>query len=405
MNLKQLGILLVIVVILGGAGLVLHHNQKSSWSSGGADVGKKLLGDFPVNDVTQIHVKQGTNELTLAKSNDLWIVRERRGYPADFSQISQLLLKLRDLKIVQSEEVGPSQYARLNLAPGQGTNGVTIAEFIDANGKAIRTLYLGKAHMRESKQAPSMGMEGGDTSFPDGRYVLTSSNATTVAVISDPLTDINTQPAQWLDKAFFKNEKPRSVSVKFPEATNSWALSRDAETNQWTLADAKPDEKLDESKASEVTGALSSPTFTDVLNPQDGDFSNAKQIEIQDFDGYSYSIKVGAQTNDSYYLKVTTTASFETTRKPGKDETADQKKALDKVFEDNLSVAKEKFQRASRFNNWTYLVPEYTVSPILKTREQLLVEKPSTNSMSEATNEVSGATESGVTNAPVPKAE
>lgn len=398
MNLKQLGILLVIVVILGGAGLVLHHNQKQSWSTGGADVGKKLLGDFPVNDVAQIHIKQGTNELTLAKANDVWAVRERRGYPADFAKISALLLKLRDLKVVQSEEVGPSQYARLNLTPGQGTNAATVAEFSDANGKPIRTLVLGKTHMRESKQAPSMGMEGGDTSFPDGRYVLTSSNAPSVAVISDPLNDLAPQPAQWLDKTFFKNEKPRSVSVKFPEATNSWALSREGETNEWKLADAKTDEKLDESKASEVTGTLSSPSFTDVLNPQDGDFSNAKQIDIHDLNGFSYAVKVGAKTNDDYFLKVQTSAAFRS-RTPAANETAEQKVAADKAFQTQQEKDKEKFQRESGFNNWTYLVPSWTVDPLLKTREQLLVEKPSTNAVSEVTNEVSTATENVVTNA------
>src|SRR5689334_6993783 len=102
MNLKQLGILIVAVIIIGGAGLMLHNRQKSSWKGGGADVGKKLMGDnFPINDVGHISVEHGTNTLNLVKKEDLWRVRERGDYPANFSQISDLLLKLRDLKIVQ----------------------------------------------------------------------------------------------------------------------------------------------------------------------------------------------------------------------------------------------------------------------------------------------------------------
>jgi hypothetical protein len=109
MNLKQLGILIVVVIVVGAAGLVIHNRQTSAWSGGGADVGKKLLGDkFPVNDVAHIAIKHGTNELNLVKKDDLWRVRERGNYPANFSQISEFLLKARDLKIVQTEEVGAS---------------------------------------------------------------------------------------------------------------------------------------------------------------------------------------------------------------------------------------------------------------------------------------------------------
>jgi len=95
MNLKQLGILIVAVIIIGGAGLMLHKRQQSSWTGGGAEVGKKLLGDdFPVNDIASISVQHGTNQLHLARKDDLWRVRERADYPANFSQISELLKKI-----------------------------------------------------------------------------------------------------------------------------------------------------------------------------------------------------------------------------------------------------------------------------------------------------------------------
>src|SRR6185437_5299725 len=95
----------------------------SSWKGGGVDVGKKLLGDnFPINDVASISVQHGTNKLDLARKDDLWRVRERADYPANFSQISELLKKLRDLKIVQVEDIGPSQLARMDLARGQRSN-------------------------------------------------------------------------------------------------------------------------------------------------------------------------------------------------------------------------------------------------------------------------------------------
>src|SRR5579871_2150505 len=106
MNLKQLGILIVAVVVIGGAALLLRNKQSNAWSIGSPEAGKKLLGDFSVNDVAHIAIKQGTNELNLVKKDDLWRVQERGNYPANFQQISEFLLKARDLKIIRSEEIG-----------------------------------------------------------------------------------------------------------------------------------------------------------------------------------------------------------------------------------------------------------------------------------------------------------
>ena len=60
-------------------------------------------------------------------------------------------------------------------------------------------------------------------------------------------------------------EKPRSIEVTFPVATNSWKLTRETEAGEWKLADAKADEPLDLSKAAGVSNPLNSLAFTDVL--------------------------------------------------------------------------------------------------------------------------------------------
>ena len=113
MNRKQFIVLLVLVLVLGGAAWWHYRKQTAGWNNQSPELGQKLLGDFQVNDVAQIRIQQGTNDLTLAKTNGLWCVAQRDDYPANFSQISQFLLKLRDLKIIQTEEVGPSQLPRL----------------------------------------------------------------------------------------------------------------------------------------------------------------------------------------------------------------------------------------------------------------------------------------------------
>ena len=71
MNRKQLLILVVIGLVAGGLGFYLYKSREASYKTSDQTFGKKLLGDFPINDVAQVAIKQGTNELNLVKEDDL----------------------------------------------------------------------------------------------------------------------------------------------------------------------------------------------------------------------------------------------------------------------------------------------------------------------------------------------
>src|SRR5712675_67358 len=147
-------------------------------------------------------MKQGTNDLNLAKKDNLWRVGERKDYPANYSQIAEFLLKAQDLKVVQSEDVGPSQLPRLWLVPGNATNAALVVDFKDKSDKTLKSLLLGKKHMKKSDR-PSPYGDMGEEGFPDGRYVKRG-DSPNVAVISDALANIEPKPDQWLNKDFFK---------------------------------------------------------------------------------------------------------------------------------------------------------------------------------------------------------
>src|SRR5260370_27715929 len=149
MNRNQFSLLLFLVVVLGMAGLLVYNKQNDVGKSGDPAIGKKLLPNLPVNDVAHVALKQGTNQVNLAKKDGTWRVRERNDYPANYSEISDFLIKASDLKVVQSEKVGPSQLGRLELLPGQGTNSALQVSFKDSNDKPMQPLLLGKKHLQK----------------------------------------------------------------------------------------------------------------------------------------------------------------------------------------------------------------------------------------------------------------
>ena len=376
MNRNQFSLLLFLVVVLGLAGLIVYNKQNDIGKSADPSIGKKLLPNLSINDVAHISVRQGTNQLDLVKKDGSWRVRERNDYPANYSQISDFLIKAADLKIVQSEKVGPSQLGRLELNPGQGTNAALELAFKDQNDKQLQSLLLGKKHMQQSK-GPSPYGDMGDGGYPDGRYVKVGSSDS-VAVISDPLSNIEPKPDQWLNKDFFKVEKVRSVAVSYLEPTNSWKLSRETETGEWKLADAKPTEQLDSSKTSSVSNPLTSPSFSDVdttSKPDQLGLDKPTLVTLDTFDNFIYTLKVGTKTNDNYPLLVAVQAELPKERTPAKDEKPADKDKLDKEFKDQQKKLQDKLAQEQAFQNWTYLVSSWTLDPLLKTRAQLLVEK------------------------------
>lgn len=380
MNRKQLCVLLALVIVLGALGWMLYQRNQTSWQSAGQSIGKKLLGDLPINEVAALVIRGSTNELDLVKKDNRWRVAQRHDYPANYSDISAFLIKAADLKATQTEEIGPSQLGRFKLLPpGPATNTGILVEFKDATGKTLKSLLLGKQHMRKGAPSTPMGLGEGEEGYPDGRYVMVGTGAKTVALLNDPLGNMDVKPDQWLSKDFFKVEKIRAIAATFPAATNSWKVTRDTETGDWKLADAKPDEKLDSAKTSNFSYALSSPTFNDVLpldtQPAPAGWDKPTTITLDTFDHFTYTLKIGAKTNDNVPVELTVTADLPKERTPGKDEKKEDKDKLDKEFKDKQKVLEDKLAQEKPLEKWIYLVSSWTVDPLLKDRSQILVEK------------------------------
>ena len=125
MNRKQLTLLIVLGVVLGGLGYYVYNKQQSSYERGAtAEEGQKVLkgvAQSAINDIAKIIIRQDTNVVNLSRQGEEWTVAERGGYPANFSNISDLLRKFWDLKVTRPVEVGPSRLPQLKLTKSEST--------------------------------------------------------------------------------------------------------------------------------------------------------------------------------------------------------------------------------------------------------------------------------------------
>ena len=371
---KQLTLVLVLLVVLGGLALFLRQRKSATWSDTATTSSGKVL-DFPLNDVSQITIKEAGTELNLVKKDDVWKVKERADYPADFAKVSALLRKLWELKPVQDVKIGPSQLARLQLTePAAGASNGTLLDLKGAGDKRIAALLLGKKYTRNQDQPAA---EGGG--FAVGRYVMGQDGSNRVYLVSDTFDEIQMKPEQWLSHDFIKIENVRSIALTGTTPALNWKLVRDAATSPWKLADAKPGEELDNAKASAVASMFSYGSFADVLTPDapvtETGLDKPSTVHLETFDNFVYELKIGKLTGENYPVLVSVTGEPPKERTPAADEKPEDKAKLDQEFQAKQKQLTDKLANEQKLQARPYLVAKSTIDQMLKDRASLMAEK------------------------------
>src|SRR6478672_11406121 len=187
MGRKQFLVLVLALIVLGGAGFALFWQDISDYRASGAKIGAKLLPSLKVADVAQVRLRDAKLGVTLVRKEKSWVVQERNGYPADFKAISDLIIKLADLKVVQADQIGESLLPRVELVePGRGEGVGTKIELKDGAGKTLANVVLGKKVLKKDPGNPLPAAQNG---VPAGRYVRVLTGKDRVAVVNDPLNN------------------------------------------------------------------------------------------------------------------------------------------------------------------------------------------------------------------------
>jgi hypothetical protein len=386
MNRKQFLILVIALVVLGGAGLALFWQDIAAYRSTGAKIGAPLLKNVKVADVASVHFKDATHEATLARKDNHWVVQERGDYPANFQELSDVLIKLAELKVVQSETVGESLLPRVGLAtPGKAPAaekkdeskdaskddaGIgTLVEIRDASGTMLASLVVGKVVKKKDPVNPLPNAVNG---VPAGRYILIAGSQN-VAVVNDPLEKINAAPGHWLDPAFFKADRIKTLTVADEKGTR-WKITRDEEWGQWKFAGGGGE--LDPSAAVEATNALGNLSFKDVaVKPEAEAAEKPVTVTADTFDHVAYVFRIAQRKDGDYLLSGKIEGEPLAQRTPEKDEKPQDKARRDKEYAEQLKTLNARLARERMLEKWTYVVDAKTLEPVLKDRAAMVAQK------------------------------
>jgi len=378
MSRKQFLAVLAVLAGLAVAAAGVMWSERSDWNGGDSRAGQKAISGLKISDVAEISIRDSSGELHLARGQAGWSVRERADFPADTDRVAAILVKLAELKVVQSEPLVESQRARLDLAERnlsdskdkpQGSG--TAVELKDAKGGVLGRLLLGKKIMKGSATA-SLGRPEADAT---GRYLVAGGDDKTVLAVGDPLNEAEAKARDWLVKDLLRAEGSKTISSS-KDGKLRWTVTRDTEGMDWKLAGSG--DRPDLQKATDLASSLGWVNLVDVVpDPAKADtgLDHPVVIKAETFDGLKYTLNIGKQADANYYVRIAVAGEPAKKRKPAKNEKAEDKEKNDKAFEEQRKKLLEKVEREKKLEPWTYLVAKTGLDPLLRDRQQLMPEK------------------------------
>lgn len=371
MKAKTFFTLLVLCAVLAGAAwFVLEPGKPKPDAAGGG----RLLADLPANDILRIEITGPDGAVILEKGEAVWGVKERFGYPADFSKLTDLVVKLRDMKIDRSFPADADTLDRLSLrTPGTAPENPaarTVGTRIRLTGpenKALADILIGKT--RESGTG-----KGGNFVMPEG--------GKTVCVVDREFSLLKADPADWIEKELLDISPDMVAKVDRidPEGKAPlYTVKRPAASRPPEITDPPREKKVLPAKLNRLMEGLSAFRIEDVIDPatpaETTGLGEGPCFEYTLFDGTRYTIcpgKTVAGNPDLTYLKAG--VAFTPPPAPEKETQADTKKApeeakaaeagksetkTDAAPEKTGDPAKAAADQHEKISPWIFAVPQW----------------------------------------------
>jgi hypothetical protein len=330
------------LILLASATVVLVALAIFALASADRGVSRAAPGEpaFPalaakLGDVASVTLWRDGSSLTFVRDGGSWLVSEKGNYPANTAKISQLVLAMADLTLVEAKTQKPDLYPRLELdEPDKGKSAQVSVK--DKAGGIIAQGIVGK------RRYDRLGAGN------DGVYLRKPGDAQ--AWLARGSVDPSGEPSSWLDRRILDISEKNIAKVSLTQADGAkLVISRASPDAKFAVEDPPADAKFkSEATISGPATALETFDLDDVkpgteLSVPDKDVVTTS---FTTFDGLTVDIRM-LQRDKTDWIAISATGSG-----PAEAE------------------AKKIDERVSR---WSYAIPSYKAN-LLKTKLADLIE-------------------------------
>jgi hypothetical protein len=322
------------------------------------EIGSRFLLTEDINAVSRIEISSGTQIVTLVRSATGWAVESRWNFPAQFSQIADLLRGLDQLRVSEIIRGGAEILPEVGLSEDK-TNVTLRIRLFTGGDKPSDELQFGKPR---ASAALARGFH-----LPDSRYARRSRGP--VVLVEPFLNDVSPRPSDWMRVNVLDIRAADIVRMMaVPSNDIMYAIVR-ADDGAYTGQNGLLDQTINAPSADLWFRAFQGVVVRDVVDPAIGrEHLGSAEAELA-----AAHLKNGLVVRAEFGHKIIEEGlryawfSFDY---EGPDEESPD-------FTDEHRSARAELDRLNReIAPWTFLMSESQVSAFLMVRDQLIAAVP-----------------------------
>lgn len=255
-------------------------------SSDSSEAGEALLAGLTSEDIKQINIVDGDGDsITLARSEEGWVLPDRDDFPAVTEKVDTLINGLMEITTDRLIARSDSSHRQLKVATDEFERKIELS----SGDATLRTIYIGSS--------PSFG----------SAHVRLAGDVETYLTGSIAAHQANADAASWVDTAYHSVPQEEILGIRLKNVNGAWEFKKDDEGN-WNLVGLVEGEQLNASSISTLESRAASINLSEPLGLEDSSaYGLAEPLAtlVVETEEKTITLHVGAfdEESSSYVLK------------------------------------------------------------------------------------------------------
>lgn len=356
---KLIGMVVALAVLAAIAVMQKKHGKLGSVSAPAKDA--TMLEGVDLNAVTALDVTLGSNTVSLVKKGGVWVAGSLYGYPVDFAMFADALRNVAEAYMGKPVRAG-------NVAESEYGFGETSRKIVLKSGDTVvASIEVG------ARRAAS------DVAGSASEFFVRKGGGEAIYLVDYDFGAFPETVEEWIDTELLNVRSSDVVSVK------SGGVELKLDGSDWKLGGFdEATEELQTAEANKARMALQYLNCASVADPAMTDaqlgFTNAATYVAQTKDGFTYTVRIGGETNATRYARFA--VEYARPAPPAApEEGADQ--AAQDAYKQQLETfntaveadAKRAADLNAKLSAWTYAIRLGDANDFLVARDNLVKKK------------------------------
>lgn len=244
-----------------------------------------------VNDVTSVLIESKDGSITLERGSSGWTLDEKDGYEANATKVRDLILAMRNARVLEEKTSNKERFDRLGLGDPAGEESTSKRVTLkDDKGETIAALLVGDQRIAQGGAAPAP-----NPNVQPGQQYYLHPGGDGPAVLATGELRIDVRPTGWIEQQFLDIARDRiqAARVIHPDGTTveaARAEMADAEMQPLGVPEGMQPKSLNGTRP--LLDALARLRFDDVKKADQLDWESSEVTVAEIFTEHGLMAKV-----------------------------------------------------------------------------------------------------------------